>query len=248
MTTHSEGNAPHEIVWTRDRAQRFWDFQGADRRRWSNYFSWQVGDGLLDFVSSRVDLRGEILDYGCGPGFLVERMLADGLSVTALDFSADSLEALRERVGGSPGLREVVHATGLPLPLSDARFDVVFLVETVEHLMPEDLAATLLETHRVLKPGGLLVATTPNDEVLDAHKVACPECGAVFHQRQHLSSWTTSSLGEAIQGGGLQVIVADAVFLRRRSFLNPIRDLAIGLRGRKPPHIVAVGRKSSERP
>jgi 2-polyprenyl-3-methyl-5-hydroxy-6-metoxy-1,4-benzoquinol methylase len=42
----------------------------------------------------------------------------------------------------------------------DDRFDVVVLSEVVEHLT--DPRTLLNEVHRILRPGGLLWATTPN--------------------------------------------------------------------------------------
>jgi len=52
-----------------------------------------------------------------------------------------------------------------PLPYPDAAFDVVTCSEVIEHL--ENFRALLREAHRVLRPGGLLVLTTPN--VLNAY-------------------------------------------------------------------------------
>jgi 2-polyprenyl-3-methyl-5-hydroxy-6-metoxy-1,4-benzoquinol methylase len=47
-----------------------------------------------------------------------------------------------------------------PLPWSDATFDAVFSTEGIEHL--ENHFSFLREVSRILKPGGLLVLTTPN--------------------------------------------------------------------------------------
>ena len=46
-------------------------------------------------------------------------------------------------------------------PYKDASFDVVLYCEIIEHLLMNPVH-TLTEIHRVLKPGGLLVVTTPN--------------------------------------------------------------------------------------
>lgn len=46
-------------------------------------------------------------------------------------------------------------------PFSEGVFDVVLLCEIIEHLQ-NDPVAVLTEIHRVLKPGGALVLTTPN--------------------------------------------------------------------------------------
>ena len=47
-----------------------------------------------------------------------------------------------------------------PLPYADAAFDIVTCSEVIEHL--ENFRALLREAHRVLRPGGTLVLTTPN--------------------------------------------------------------------------------------
>ncbi len=52
--------------------------------------------------------------------------------------------------------------TRSPLPHPDLSFDIVTLSEVVEHLPPNVLLPTLREIFRVLRPGGLLVTTSPN--------------------------------------------------------------------------------------
>ena len=46
-------------------------------------------------------------------------------------------------------------------PYEDGRFDMVLYCEMIEHLM-HDPSHSLYEIHRVLKPGGYLVLSTPN--------------------------------------------------------------------------------------
>jgi 2-polyprenyl-3-methyl-5-hydroxy-6-metoxy-1,4-benzoquinol methylase len=46
------------------------------------------------------------------------------------------------------------------LPYDDASFDVVLLVEVIEHLENHRIAVG--ELARILKPGGVLILTTPN--------------------------------------------------------------------------------------
>lgn len=186
---------PHPIEWTRERSQHFWDHYAAHTPI-EQYFSYQVGDRVIDIVGQHVGLDGEILDFGCGPGLLLEKLAQRGLSVTGLDFSEDSIELAAERTTGMSSVRELILASGLPSELRPSTFSTVFLLETIEHLVPADLDATFAEIHRLLGDGGHVVITTPNDEDLLRHEVLCPECGAMFHAVQHVSSWSADSLSK----------------------------------------------------
>lgn len=231
----------HALEWDREASARFWDHQGSDRRRQVHYFSRQVGDALLDYVARRVPPDGRVLDLGCGPGFLLEKMLDRGFDCVGSDFSDGSLDMLRERLDGRIRPEDIVHAAGYPLPFADGAFRTVFLVETVEHLLPADLDATMREVARLLSSGGHVVLTTPYAEELEARQVMCPECGAVFHSRQHVSSWNTDSISALLARAGFRVASADATTLRAPSALNPARALMARIRHTPPRHLVAIG-------
>jgi SAM-dependent methyltransferase len=99
-----------------------------------------------------------IVDIGCGDGSATElvRQLGAGHTVIGIDWSARALARARARgllvVQGSAG------PSGLPLP--DASTDVVIMSELIEHLVDTDAAAE--EARRVLRPGGVLLLSTPN--------------------------------------------------------------------------------------
>ena len=48
------------------------------------------------------------------------------------------------------------------LPFEDASFDAVTMLATLEHLQPEQIADLMRDVHRVLKPGGRFIFTTPH--------------------------------------------------------------------------------------
>lgn len=103
---------------------------------------------------------------------------------------------------------------------------------------------------RVLRPGGRFVLTTPHEEDLGAHKVACPECGAVFHRVQHLESVDAASLRALLGRHGLRVRQLRATNFRHfpdRPFwgrlVARVMRLLSRLEARTAPHLVAVAER-----
>jgi hypothetical protein len=62
----------------------------------------------------------------------------------------------------------------------------------------------------VLRPGGYLVITTPNEEALEAQHVMCPSCGCEFHPVQHLRSWSSAALSLALVQAGFRTVRCQA--------------------------------------
>ena len=94
------------------------------------------------------------LDIGAGQGELI-RQLGDAMSMrsAACDFHVERFDRSDVPIAQVDLERE-------PLPYPDGEFDLVTCSEVVEHL--ENYRALLREAHRVTRPGGLLVLTTPN--------------------------------------------------------------------------------------
>src|SRR5438876_297053 len=75
MTATPPTFRPHPVEWTRERASRFWDHLASNAAE-NDYFSRQVGLDLISFVRTRgVSLAGRVLDFGCGPGLFLERLV-----------------------------------------------------------------------------------------------------------------------------------------------------------------------------
>jgi len=98
-----------------------------------------------------------VLEVGCGPGDLWHANLdrLPDVSLTLLDLSPGMVEAAREAVGDRA---ELAVADVQELPFPDGRFDLVVANHMLYHV-PER-AQALAELHRVLRPGGRLVAAT----------------------------------------------------------------------------------------
>lgn len=94
------------------------------------------------------------LDIGPGQGDLI-KLLRDkgGFTSTACDYTAELMTLDDVNV-------DIVDLNTQKLPYQDAAFDLVTCTEVIEHI--EHYRETLREMFRILKPGGVLVVSTPN--------------------------------------------------------------------------------------
>lgn len=99
-----------------------------------------------------------ILDVGCGGGFLTFAMDDHGWACTGLDVSDDILRVGRER--DPEGRIKWVNGMAENLPFPDRSFDVVCMMDVLEHIFEPQLA--LKEAVRVMKPDGTLLFHTFN--------------------------------------------------------------------------------------
>ncbi len=236
---------PHDVVWDDHKIARYWDYLSKVPTALDNCWSKQVGTALLRYVARNGALRGRILDYGCGPGFLVGdllQMVPDAV-IYGVEHSAESVRIVNSQFGGHRRFGGVVSAATIPTGFDDDSFDIVFFVETIEHLQPNQRPMVLRELRRLLHPGGTVVVTTPNEEDMDASKAICPDCGAMFHVVQHLSSWNQSSLRSVMEDAGFQTISCLPTSLRAKpSLIGTILDRL--LRKRHLPHLIYLGKAS----
>lgn len=236
----------HTIEWTDEKVSRLWNYYSRTPPYCDAYFSKVYGDRILkkSGLPLQQDLR--VLDFGCGPGFIWEHLhaLDSRWEYTGLDFSPDSVQKMTQKAKGNPRFAGVQHVTQLPTVLPDTHFDVVLLFEVVEHLKDEYLDGTLREAARVLKQGGVLVITTPNEEDLNASTRFCPDCGAVFHEWQHVRNWSVDSLAAHLQQNGFELRVAHTLDFAAQGALKRAVWWGRKMLGRKVnPHMVSVFQK-----
>jgi SAM-dependent methyltransferase len=91
-------------------------------------------------------VRGKVLDVGCGRKPYKNTYFAAAESYIGIDFA-------------TPNNEPDVVGSALDLPFENQSFDTVVSTELLEHV-PDPLRA-LREMHRVLRPGGYIILTTP---------------------------------------------------------------------------------------
>ena len=102
-------------------------------------------------------VRGDILEIGCGEGRGVSTLLDRVNSFTAVDKIKEAIDELQKRFPSGKFI-----SMNLPplTSLGDNTYDFVISFQVIEHI--ENDALYLKEIHRVLKPGGMALITTPN--------------------------------------------------------------------------------------
>ncbi|WP_285570474.1 bifunctional 2-polyprenyl-6-hydroxyphenol methylase/3-demethylubiquinol 3-O-methyltransferase UbiG [Geothrix limicola] len=103
-----------------------------------------------------------ILDVACGAGFLSNPLAQAGHEVTGIDLSLSSLEVAKRHDHTRSVTYLPMDARCLSFP--DARFDVVCMMDFLEHLPEKE--EVLREASRVLKPGGWFFFHTFNRTLL----------------------------------------------------------------------------------
>ena len=158
----------------------------------SRYFRWQreigrLGGALNLFkFAPHVAPDAALCDFGCGGGYLLERLL--GRERVGVEVNGEARAEAASR-----GLRVVASAE----ELADDHFDVIVSNHALEHCRrPLDELCTL---RRKLKPGGRMVFCLPVDD-WRAGRTYRPD--DINH---HLYTWSAQIAGNLFQDAGLTV-------------------------------------------
>ena len=125
------------------------------------------------FAAQRVKAK-RVVDCACGTGYGARllREVGDAAHVVGVDIERNAIKYAQDNHQVDSTV--FICSSGEQLALPDAGVDVVTSFETIEHV-PDDVAL-LKEFHRVLRPNGVLIISTPNQ---------WPLAAAPFHVREY---------------------------------------------------------------
>lgn len=242
----------HPIEWDNEKISRLWNFYSKTPPYSDVYFSKVFGHQILKQSSLNLENPLDVVDFGCGPGFIWTHLnnLNSNWRYTGLDFSADSVNKLLSIADNNKLFQGAHHIDALPSLLPSERYDVVLLFEVIEHLNSQQLRSTISEISRLLKKGGVVVITTPNEEDLSKSRRFCPECGAIFHAWQHVRSWSAQDLTEYMSQNGfllrhVKTLDFAAQGFNTTAWFKKIKRCLLTLVNKKPalPHLIGVYQK-----
>lgn len=150
-------------------------------RRHEVVYAW-VADRVTA-MAAEIGRAPVVLDAGCGEGYGTASLATRDVQALALDYDAFTASHLAQAYPGLPAVR----ANLVALPLRSGSLDMLVSLQTVEHLWDQD--RFVAECARVLRPGGLVVLSTPN-------RLTFPP-GNVFHHRELDTDELGSLLGAA---------------------------------------------------
>ena len=119
----------------------------------------ETKEGLIELLPESWSFEGKrALDFGCGAGRTLRHFLAEAESceIWGADVDARSIQWLDANL--CPPLHALRCAPAPPLELETASFDLIWAISVFTHLTDQS-CAWLAELHRLLKPGGLLMAS-----------------------------------------------------------------------------------------
>jgi len=165
--------------------QSHWWFQG--RRA--------IFISLLDrYVGRKPDSGRWLMDLGCGVGGMIEPLGEYG-TVIGTDVMPTGLRYCADR-----GFSLLVACTGHELPFEDESLDCITAFDALEHI--EDDVGALREIHRILKPGGIVIASGPAYQFLYAQQ------DRVTH---HVRRYTRGEMTAKAERAGFEVMQASYI-------------------------------------
>lgn len=138
----------------------------------------------------------DVLDAACGEGYGSALLAAVARSVVGVDNSAEAVSHAVASYGGVQNVSFEVGDVARRIPVADGSMDVVISFETLEHI--DDQGTFLSECRRALRPGGVLLLSTPNREVY---------LGGAGTNEFHTRELSRGELEELLQGNFANVLI-----------------------------------------
>ena len=191
-------------------------------------FNLTLGEELapwLNYIMKISNLRSSdnVLDLGTGRGEIAYQSSTRGSQVIGLDYALAALDLaklLKEKSEKKNRPFSLILSDARKLPFKENSFDVIFMLDIVEHLAQDDLLSVFRQVHKTLRPNGrLIIHTMPN---LNYYKYGYPlyrfgmrafgrklpkdARDRFYHGKVHVNIQSPKSLRDNLRTSGFQKI------------------------------------------
>ena len=166
------------------------DYYRPDNLEKPDFLNQRLDEIMADFSSFRQS--GRLLDIGCGGGEWLQAARRAGWQAQGLEVSAPVVDYLRGQ-----GF-EIFHGFLEDAVYPNAHFDMILAIEILEHV--PDAQAILNEVARILRPGGVLWATTPHGHGISARLLK--KDWSVITPPEHLQLFVKRGMQKMLHNAG----------------------------------------------
>jgi ubiquinone/menaquinone biosynthesis C-methylase UbiE len=186
-----------------------------------------------------------VLDIACGEGYGTNLLATKAAHVSGMDIDRSTIEKAKAKYNKNN--ISFTESRGENISANDHEFDLVASFETLEHL--SDHASMLKEIKRVLKPGGLLIISTPDKKTYtDGRGYKNPfHVKELYHDEfdallksefNHVEIYnqqiTHSSLIKSAMAAGLDIYTGDFDKIEKNKLTQPVYFIALASDGELP--------------
>jgi 2-polyprenyl-3-methyl-5-hydroxy-6-metoxy-1,4-benzoquinol methylase len=145
-----------------------------------------------------------VLDVGCSTGVLVASLLQRGYAAKGIDVSGDCIAEARNRLEalGADAEGKLLSGDFLAHDFGEARFDLIYSNDVLEHIPPDEVLDFLKKAHSLLNPSGLLWLITPNRWTGPGDATILRHPWGTEARGLHLKEHTLRELNQALQRCG----------------------------------------------
>ncbi len=155
----------------------------------------EVGKGAIKWLPA--NRKGRLLDVGCGNGYFLGKMQVLGWDVYGVEPNRKAALKARSLLNS-----EAVFISQLEsIDFDGQSMDVITMNHVVEHLL--EPVKTLERCFKILKPGGLLIITTPNSLSLGSKKFE--ELWRGWEPPRHIHIFNPESLASTVRKTGFHI-------------------------------------------
>jgi 2-polyprenyl-3-methyl-5-hydroxy-6-metoxy-1,4-benzoquinol methylase len=198
-------------LYTADRVERAYDSGYAEEREAAPFLAKRLDDIVASFESSRQ--TGRLLDVGFGAGDFLDAARRAGWNVTGVEVAVAAVDRARHR-----GI-DAFHGTLVEANYEAESLDVVIASELLEHIV--GVVPVLREIERILRPAGLLWATTPHARGLSARLLGAS--WSVIAPPGHVQLFSIRGMRELLRRTGFTAISIGAEGVNPQEILQHLR-------------------------